>query len=458
VAVRSQQPASRRRLPQLGRAVWILLAAALVIRLLYVVATPGYVLVHDAKDYDQHARSIAIGQGYADSVRPGRPTAFRPPGFPVLLAGVYKVAGVERAQEARRVVPARIVQAVLGTLIVGLVGLLAAQLWDRRVSLVAMALAAVYLPLILVGGSVMSEPLFAALELGALAAAIAHRRSRHPLRLALLAGVLAGLAILTRANAGVLLAPLAVALWDGRPRLSRRALAPPVVLVAVAALTVSPWTIRNAMVFHSFIPVSTQAGSALAGTYNDAARADRENPASWRSLKKVPDYRHLYRRLAVTPEPVLESRLRTAALSYARAHPSYVAKVGLWNTLRMLDLAGLRWSRHTAATISVTAGWAVAGVACFWIFAVLALAGAFTPQARRAPWFFWAVPVLLYLGVVLLVVETPRYRTGIDPFIVTLAALALTRRVRPASGPRARDTRRAASPAPCSPPAGSGAP
>ena len=39
----------------------------------------------------------------------------------------------------------------------------------------------------------------------------------------------------------------------------------------------------------------------------------------------------------------------------------------------------------------------------------------------------WSVPLLMYLGVVFLVVETPRYRTAIDPFIVLLAALALTR-------------------------------
>ena len=55
--------------------------------------------------------------------------------------------------------------------------MVAAQLWGRRVALAAMGLAAVYVPLILVGGSVMSEPLFAALLLGALAAAIQHRRS-----------------------------------------------------------------------------------------------------------------------------------------------------------------------------------------------------------------------------------------------------------------------------------------
>jgi 4-amino-4-deoxy-L-arabinose transferase-like glycosyltransferase len=390
------------------------------------VATPDYVLVHDARDYDRHARSIAQGDGFADSVRPGRHTAFRPPAYPILLAGVYKLTGVERATQSRRMVPARIVQALIGTLIVGLIGLVAAQLWDRRRSLVAMCLAAVYLPLILVGGAVMSEPLFAALLLGALAAALAHRSSPHRMRFALLAGLLAGLTILTRANAGVLLLPLAVAVWDTRPRLSWRSLAPPVALVVVAIVAVSPWTIRNAIVFHAFIPVSTQAGSALAGTYNDQAAHDRENPASWRALFHIPEYQSLFQRRGEIPEPVLDRQLRKRGLRYAREHPGYIAKVGLWSTLRMLDVASLKWSKHTASTISVSANWAVAGVICFWLSALLALGGAFTRVARETPWFVWAMPLLLYLGVVFLVFETPRYRTGIDPFVVMLAALALT--------------------------------
>ena len=35
------------------------------------------------------------------------------------------------------------------------------------------------------------------------------------------------------------------------------------------------------------------------------------------------------------------------------------------------------------------------------------------------------MPLLMYLSVVFLVVETPRYRTPIDPFIVLLATAAL---------------------------------
>ncbi|MDP9135710.1 MAG: glycosyltransferase family 39 protein, partial [Actinomycetota bacterium] len=222
----------------LPAAAWLILLLALLLRVGYVAATPDYALVHDALDYDRSAKSIAQGDGYPHSRRPGRETAFRPPAYPVLLAGAYKLAGVESAEVEDRVRVGRILGILVSTLIVGLIGVVAAQLWCRRVALAAMGLAAVYIPLIVVGGSVMSEPLFAALLLGALAAAIQHRRSVHRWRWVLLAGLLGGLTILTRANALVLLLPLALAVWTVRPRFTPRALAAPAVLVALALLTV----------------------------------------------------------------------------------------------------------------------------------------------------------------------------------------------------------------------------
>jgi 4-amino-4-deoxy-L-arabinose transferase-like glycosyltransferase len=413
------------RVRWVGVAAVALVAGALGLRLAYVDATPGYTLRHDARDYDVHARSIAEGHGFSKTLAHGRPTAFRPPGYPYFLGGVYKVFGVERAANPRRLHVARVAQAFVGTAIVALVGILAAQLWGWGLGLLALALSAVYIPLITVGGAVMSEPLFDAFMLAALVAALAHRRSPHRYRWALLAGVLGGLAILTRANALILLFPLVWAVWDGRPWRTRAALGPPLVLVAIALITVTPWTIRNAVELHAFVPVSTQLGSALAGTYNDAVRADTQNPAAWQGLRHIPDYADLFNRVGTTPEPVLERELRRAALHYIADHPLFVAKVGWWNTRRMLELAGRPRSRATAATITINHKWADRGMVCFWIVAGLALAGVATRRARRAPPFVWAVPVLMFLSVVFLVVETPRYRTPIDPFLVLLAAAAL---------------------------------
>jgi len=425
--VRSRRLASLtgRRAALFGVAAAVILAAAFAIRLAYVDATPGMKLVHDAVDYDNHAVSIATVGHFSDSLAYGRKTAFRPPGYPYALAAVYKVAGVARAGEPRRVAVARGMQVVIGTVLVAMIGVIAAQLWGAVAALVSMGLAAVYVPLVTMSGTVMCEPLFDVFMLGSLSAAIAHRRSVHRYRWGLLAGLLAGLAILTRANALILLLPLAFAVWDRRPRWSLPALAPPAVLVLVAVLAVAPWTIRNARNLHAFVPVTTQLGSALAGTYNDEARHDTENPASWRSLRRVPSYADIFSRVGQTNEAVLEKRLRRRAERYALDHPAYVAEVAFWTTRRGLELGGLDWSRHTASTVSIDATWAIRGVVCFWLFALLAVAGAFTRAARRTPWFVWAFPALMYLSVMFLVIETPRYRTPIDPFIVMLAALAL---------------------------------
>jgi 4-amino-4-deoxy-L-arabinose transferase-like glycosyltransferase len=414
------------RISWVGIAALALVAGALALRIAYVDATPNYVLRHDAVDYDTHARSIAEGRGFSKTLAHGRPTAFRPPGYPYFLGGVYKVLGVERAPAPRRLRVARIAQAFVGTAIVALAGVLAAQLWGWGVGLVALALSAIYVPLITVGGAVMSEPLFDAFMLGSLVAAMHHRRSPHRYRWAIVAGFVGGLAILTRANAFVLLLPLAWAVWDGRPWRSRGALGPPAVLVLVALLALVPWTIRNERELHAFVPVSTQFGSALAGTYNDAVRADTQNPAAWQGLKHIPDYAQLWAKIDVTPEPVLERELRAAAFRYIRKHPTFVLKVGWWNSRRMLDLAGLRRSRATAATITIDHRWADRGIVCFWTVAGLALLGAFTRRARRAPPYIWLVPALMFLSVIFLVVETPRYRTPIDPFLVLLATAALT--------------------------------
>jgi 4-amino-4-deoxy-L-arabinose transferase-like glycosyltransferase len=407
----------------------LVLVAALALRIGYVAATPDYAIVHDAHDYDVHARSIAAGHGFFPlGPGPTRQTAFRPPGYPYFLAGVYTLAGEAGRPTERRIVAGRIANAIVGTVIVALLGVLCAQLFDRRVAIAAMALAAAYVPLILIGGALMSEALFTALLLGALTAALHARGAQHGTWWVALAGVLGGLAILTRANGLVLLLPLALAVWAGRPRWSRRALLAPALVVTVAALTVAPWTIRNAVKLHAFVPVTTQVGAALAGTYNSAARTDDVNPASWRSLRRVPDYRYLMRapRWRATPEATLDRRLRAAALRFAADHPGYVAKVVYWNTRRALDVTGRRWSRHTASTISVGPRRADAGVVAFWLVGVLALAGGvLTARGRRLPLSVAAVPVLLYLSVVFTAFETPRYRTPLDPFVLMLAAVAL---------------------------------
>lgn len=415
-----------------------IVALALIVRLAVIVATPGFAPQTDASDYDRTAVSLARHGSFPPSVvtRHGGPSALRPPGFSVALAGVYKIVGV--GSPVARWRAGRVLEAALGTLAVALIGLIALRLFGPGVALMSGAIAAVYPPLLLVGSSLMTESLYIPLALGAVLAALVHRTSAHRWRWVILTGLLLGLGELTRSNGIALALPILVLVWE-RPRRSWRSLRAPLVVLAVALLTLVPWTIRDARLFHRFVPITTGSGYALQGTYNDTSFKLTGVPAAW--LAPVLAVQQELSRAPTLDEAQISDRLQARGLHFIGAHPAYLLKVALWNTIRLLDLSGPGLERYAAASNAYPPGLAVLSVYAFWLLGLLAIAGALTRAARRAPWSFWACPVVLFLSAVMLIGST-RYRSPADPFIVVLAALACCAawsRLRAAAGPaRAR--------------------
>ena len=404
-------------------ALALILGLALAVRVTAAVRYEAITPQTDALDYDRHAISIASGDGYPEAGEmtggPG-PTAFRPPLYPLALAGVYEISGV--ADERERWQYARLAQALIGGVIVALIALIARQLWGRREALVAAAIAAVYPPLISAGTSLLAEPLFTALLLGGVAAILHHRLADARLRWLALAGACAGLAALTRGNGLVIAAVLAFGAWTLKPRFSARSLAAPATVVASAALVVAPWTIRNAVELDAFVPVTTQTGLAVAGQLNDTSRA---NDWLWTPPFRAPEHRHLFRGEALGEVEVSE-RLTASAVDYALEHPASIPSVAGVNALRFLSLRDpVDLERMHASTTGQSQGMAELSVYAFWALALFALAGAFTPQARRLPGFLWAIPPLL-LATVLFVGGYARYRVPVEPIFVLLGAAALS--------------------------------
>ena len=285
------------------RAGWslpvVLLLAAFVLRVGFVAATPEYRPVHDDGQYDRLACAIAVSGTYPLSwsgatarscggpVESGsQPSAFRPPGYPVLLAGVYALSAPITDD---RWTVARIVQAALGTLLAGLIGLLGARLWGRRAGLAALAVAALSPPLILAGGSLESDLLFATLVVAAVLAVLGAGAAK-PLRWTAAAGALVGLAALTRPYGLLVLAPLVIAAWG--PARWRGA----VVLVAAALVVIAPWTVRNAVQMDAFVPISTHTGESLAGTYNHETPTRDSYPGAWRPPDQLEEFADIYAR------------------------------------------------------------------------------------------------------------------------------------------------------------------
>jgi 4-amino-4-deoxy-L-arabinose transferase-like glycosyltransferase len=396
--------------------VWLLLGLALAIRVaLFLATSVNTHLALDPLDYNRIAHSIATGHGFGPTILPGAygPSAYRPPVYPYFLAAIYWLSG-------RGINAARFAQAVLGTLPVALIGLIAWRLWGRRAGYAALALAAVATPLIVIGDTLESEWLLVVLELAALAAVLEQRRHPDGLRWAAVAGVLGGLAMLTRTNAVVLVVGLAVGVWTVLPRRSRSSWRAPATLIACSLIVLVPWTIRNAIVMHSFIPVSDETGYTMRGTYNNFSRTNSVFPGAWVNPELFV-YEHHIPHLS---ETALNARLLHQSLRFIGDHAAYPLTVAYQNTIRLLGLTGPTWTEGSEEILGLSPHVAELEYYGFFVLAALALVGATTRAARAAPRFLWALAVLLWLSVVLVAGQT-RFRAAVDPFIVLLAALGL---------------------------------
>ncbi len=317
-----------RRIP---RAAWAILAVALAVR----VATSfwlGAALPAGTDESAYQSIAVSVSEGHGFPPRPdvigGGASALVPPGYPYLIGGAYAATGSTGKGVAR------VLDGLMGTVAVGLLGLIAWQLTRRRrAALWAMGLGALYPPLIVAGAPLMTESLFLPLVLGAIAAVLEFRESRA-LRWVVIAGALLGLGVLTKTVGEILTLALALAVWLA-PRLSVRALAAPALLLAVTVVAVAPWLVRNAEDFGRVVPVSNEVGYGLAGAFNPLTRDDPSH--QWRPPFTVPEYRPTLLNRGLD-EPEVSDRLRSKALGFAGDHPFYVFPLSLQNGVRMAEL------------------------------------------------------------------------------------------------------------------------
>ena len=176
-----------------------------------------------------------------------------PPGYPLVLAGIFKVFG-----ESDTAI--EFVQILCDSLAAVFIFLIAGELMSAGIAAVAGTLVALspqfaYYSVLLLPDSLAVLPILVAVY-------FLIRAIKHPRLLSFaLAGIFIGLSCWLRANA-LLLAPILaclVPLFLQRGRRLRYSLA----LVFGAAILIAPITIKNAIVFHRFIPLSLGAGQKL---------------------------------------------------------------------------------------------------------------------------------------------------------------------------------------------------
>ena len=201
--------------------------------------------------YYGRATELAAGGGYADG---GVPTAFWPVGWPGFLGLLFRLTG-----------PSALAGQIANLCFAALVFVLTAKLGsalfrDKRVGNLAVLILTLcpnqiaYVPLL------STEIFFQALLLGSILLLM-----RQSIRATLLAGLVLGIATLTKTQ--TLLIPAFVFgimfLFQPSRAAFMRLLAHGCVLYIVMLLVVAPWTYRNYVVLHAFVPVSTNGGWTL---------------------------------------------------------------------------------------------------------------------------------------------------------------------------------------------------
>jgi 4-amino-4-deoxy-L-arabinose transferase-like glycosyltransferase len=256
---------------------------------------------NDALFYEIAASNLASGHGYSQLF--GGATAHWPPGYPFLVSLLYEVFGIH-------VKLGLALNVGFGAATAGLLYLVAREAMGRAGGLVAGVTFAILPAPIFFTGLFLSESTFIFMLVGFLALALFLPERRWT---PVLLGVVAGLAALTKGE-GVLLPVIPLAMWWGQtargPWLRRSA-----VLLVAMALTILPWTIRNAIEMDAFIPVATNASTTLWSGHNSEANGGAVYaPASL--LDRIP------KRISPTEHEVEEARLlRREAIDWAIRNP-----------------------------------------------------------------------------------------------------------------------------------------
>jgi 4-amino-4-deoxy-L-arabinose transferase-like glycosyltransferase len=402
----------------------LIIGVALVVRLAALWASAGMGLqIVDEQHYHQLATSLARGDGFAWG--PSQPTSLRPPLYPALIAGIWRVTGSDSLQAVRGV------QVVLALTSIWLVYLLGARLFDRVTAATAALAFALYPSLIFSGVLLLTEVLFVTLLLAALYLTVV-LLERPSWWVALASGVAFGLGALTRSVLWpfsiVLVIFLALAL-----RLPIRARAKYcVLLLAGFALVVAPWSIRNTKLQDTFTVVDTMGGlNLLMGNYEHTPE-DR----MWDAVS-LTGAQSWAAPLSLAPRPeggwtegTKEHWAQRRAGQFMLAHPLVTARRSL---LKFADFWGLerewiagvgRGYYQPAAWFAVLSGAAI--TIAYPAILLAAIAGLFLapPAFRRAHWLF-VVLILFVAAIHSVTFGHARYHLPLIPILILYAAAAL---------------------------------
>jgi Dolichyl-phosphate-mannose-protein mannosyltransferase len=404
---------------------WVGVAGAVVIgatvRFVYLFHAAPRFAGGDGFGFFLDSLRLADGLGYTGGLgNVGEETAHHPPAWLTVLAGVAEAGW--RSMWAQQVTGL-----IIGLLLIVVAGLVGRRYAGRRVGMVAAFLAALYPGFWVLEPQILSEPL-GLLVVGVLMLVLAGLWEQPTVGRAALAGAVAGLLALVRSEQLMLLVIAVVPILLLNHRLTtRRRLACTGVAVVAAAVVIAPWTIHNMGRFEEPVVLSSNVGSTLlAGNC----------PPTTYSGQFMGHY-------SLECIDRLSARLTGLDRSQRDIEFRRVAFANMWDNVgRLPEIVAARYGRVTAVfrpsqTVAFAAvwlnnsTWAVwAWVASFWLVVPLAAYGCVVLRRRGA--FQWPLvaPAVIVALVAAVAYGEPRYHTPADLGLVVLAAVALDRLLR----------------------------
>jgi 4-amino-4-deoxy-L-arabinose transferase-like glycosyltransferase len=397
-------------------------------------------LMKDEQEYLLLATRVATGHGFTYPAAPSAGFFERPPGFVVLLATVLvatqdalvTTAAPNSVAELPRTssdIPAAItvVQCLIGTLVILLVAALAGRAAGPRAARLGAIAAAVYPPIAWVSGYVLAEPLYSALALGTvwLLQHACDVTGTNRIRLGLLAGIVAGAALLTK-EAMLFFLPLA-ALWLFWHR-QRQVIA---AFAVGGAIVVLPWIVRNYVVHDQFILTAAHGGVTMWTGNNPLARGEGDlaaNPIMGQARRAL-EQRHAGL-----------SNQQMDDVYYREVRDFVLQQPGRWLLLEAKKLFYTFVPIGPSYTLHSTRYYA-ASLVSYGLLAPFALVGLWQLWRRPGPSPLWALGLLALSSVLVCLVFFPQERFRIpvlDPAAIVAAAVAVASRLRQGYGGQAR--------------------
>ncbi len=268
--------------PWLASAVLIAIGLR-VLWITYVNGDPNDGRFADAVFFHNTAYLLANGFGYIEPY--GRElTAQWPPGYPAVLALVYKLFGWH-------LILAKALNICFAAVTVVLIYLIARRIFDRRVAYLSALGLACFPGQIYFSALVLRETMFAMVFMLVLLLALvwSHQRAEARWWQLLLLGALIGAAGMVRTE-GVFLAFVLAAFWALTVRPWRSAGRYAVLMALGVVLALTPWTARNAIQLNEFIPLRANATRALTGALSPDTLAAPIFDQRERSLSEAFEY------------------------------------------------------------------------------------------------------------------------------------------------------------------------